>query len=53
MANLTRQDAVEFLQVAPRAGVVTETVRYPLERANEALDDLRRGRLQGAAVLIP
>ena len=53
VANLTRRDAVEFLQVAPRAGVVTETVRYPLERANEALDDLRRGRLQGAAVLIP
>ena len=53
VANLTRRDAVEFLQVAPRAGVVTETVRYPLEQANEALDDLRRGRLQGAAVLIP
>jgi propanol-preferring alcohol dehydrogenase len=53
VANLTRQDAVDFLAVAPRAGVRTETVRYPLERANDALSDLREGRLQGAAVLIP
>ena len=53
VANLTRQDAVDFLAVAPRAGVTTATVRYPLERANEALDDLREGRLQGAAVLCP
>ena len=53
VANLTRADAREFLAVAPRAGVRTEIVRYPLERANEALADLREGRLQGAAVLIP
>jgi propanol-preferring alcohol dehydrogenase len=53
VANLTRQDAVDFLAVAPRAGVTTATVRYPLERANDALDDLREGRLQGAAVLCP
>jgi propanol-preferring alcohol dehydrogenase len=53
VANLTRQDAHEFLDVAPRAGVKTETTRYPLEKANEALADLRAGRLQGAAVLIP
>ncbi len=53
VANLTRHDAVEFLSVAPQAGVRTTTTVYPLERANEALDDLRSGRLQGAAVLVP
>jgi propanol-preferring alcohol dehydrogenase len=53
VANLTRADAHEFLAVAPQAGVKTEVVRYPLARANEALADLRSGRLQGAAVLIP
>jgi propanol-preferring alcohol dehydrogenase len=53
VANLTRADACEFLAVAPQAGVRTEIVRYPLARANEALADLRDGRLQGAAVLIP
>jgi propanol-preferring alcohol dehydrogenase len=53
VANLTREDAREFLAVAPQAGVTTEVTRYPLERANEALSDLREGRLQGAAVLVP
>ena len=53
VANLTREDAHEFLKVAPRAGVKTEVTRYPLAQANEALADLREGRLQGAAVLIP
>ncbi|PZU82673.1 MAG: alcohol dehydrogenase [Shinella sp.] len=53
VANLTRADAVEFLDLAPRAGVKTTTTVYPLERANEALDDLRAGRFQGAAVLVP
>jgi propanol-preferring alcohol dehydrogenase len=53
VANLTRADAHEFLAVAPQAGVKTEITRYPLDRANEALSDLREGRLQGAAVLIP
>ncbi len=53
VANLTRADAREFLAVAPQAGVQTETVPYPLARANEALADLREGRLQGAAVLVP
>lgn len=53
VANLTRRDAVEFLDLAPRAGVQTTTTVYALEKANEALDDLRRGRLQGAAVLVP
>lgn len=53
VANLTRSDAHEFLQLAPKAGVHCEVTRYPLARANEALSDLRDGRLQGAAVLIP
>ncbi|MCM2398470.1 zinc-dependent alcohol dehydrogenase family protein [Rhizobium sp. S95] len=53
VANLTRADAVEFLDLAPHAGVKTITTVYPLERANEALDDLRAGRFQGAAVLVP
>jgi propanol-preferring alcohol dehydrogenase len=53
VANLTRQDAVEFLDLAPRAKVRTTTTVYPLERANEALADLRAGRFQGAAVLVP
>jgi len=53
VANLTRDDAREFLALAPKAGIRTEVVRYPLERANEALADLREGRLTGAAVLIP
>jgi propanol-preferring alcohol dehydrogenase len=53
VANLTRADAREFLAIAPMSGLKTETVRYPLEKANEALADLREGRLQGAAVLCP
>ena len=53
VANLTRDDAHAFLALAPDAGVTCEVTRYPLERANEALADLREGRLQGAAVLIP
>ena len=53
VANLTRADAIEFLEIAPRAGVKTTTTIYPLERANEALADLKAGRLQGAAVLVP
>ncbi len=53
VANLTRSDAHEFLDIAPKAGVRTEVTRYPLDKANEALSDLREGRLQGAAVLIP
>jgi alcohol dehydrogenase, propanol-preferring len=52
VANLTRQDAAGFLSVAPKAGIKTETVRYPLERTNEALADLT-GKLRGAAVLVP
>src|SRR5205814_1308881 len=53
VANLTRQDAHEFLEMAPRAGLKSEITRYPLAKANEALSDLRGGRLQGAAVLVP
>jgi alcohol dehydrogenase, propanol-preferring len=53
VANLTRADAREFLSVAAQAGVRTQVTRYPLESANEALADLREGRLQGAAALIP
>jgi propanol-preferring alcohol dehydrogenase len=52
VANLTRRDAEAFLEIAPRVPVRTHTVSYPLERANEALDDLRHGRLSGAAVLL-
>jgi propanol-preferring alcohol dehydrogenase len=53
VANLTRADAREFLDIVPRAGVKTEVTRYPLDAANDALSDLREGRLQGAAVLVP
>ena len=53
VANLTREDAREFLAIAPKAGVKTTVTRYPLTEANTALTDLRQGRIQGAAVLIP
>jgi alcohol dehydrogenase, propanol-preferring len=53
VANLTRADAREFLGAAPQAGVRTQVTRYPLEQANAALADLRAGRLEGAAVLVP
>jgi propanol-preferring alcohol dehydrogenase len=53
VANLTRSDGAEFFDIVPQAGIVTETVAYPLARANDALSDLRTGRLQGAAVLVP
>ncbi len=51
VANLTRRDALQFLEIAPKVAIQTRTVTYPLERANEALSDLRHGRLTGAAVL--
>ena len=51
VANLTRRDGEEFLKLAPKVPVRTRTLPYPLEQANQALDDLRAGRLQGAAVL--
>jgi propanol-preferring alcohol dehydrogenase len=53
VANLTRADAREFLGVVAQVGVKTQVTRYPLEQANEALADLRAGRLEGAAVLVP
>ena len=52
VANLTRRDAREFLALANEIPLRTQIQEYPLERANEALDDLRRGRVSGAAVLI-
>jgi len=51
VANLTRRDGDEFLALAPQVPVRTEARPYPLEAANEALADLRAGRLRGAAVL--
>jgi alcohol dehydrogenase, propanol-preferring len=53
VANLTRRDGEEFLELAPRVPVRTQVSEYRLEAANEALDDLRSGRLVGSAVLIP
>jgi propanol-preferring alcohol dehydrogenase len=53
VANLTRRDAEEFLALAPKAGISTATVTYPLADASQALADLRNGALQGAAVLVP
>jgi alcohol dehydrogenase, propanol-preferring len=53
VANLTRQDGIDFLRLAAKIGIVTETTRYPLAQANEALSDLRAGRFDGAAVLVP
>ncbi|APE32424.1 alcohol dehydrogenase [Halomonas aestuarii] len=53
VANLTRRDGEEFLALAPEVPIRTETRAYPLEQANQALEDLRQGRLSGAAVLIP
>ena len=53
VANLTRRDAEEFLGIAPQVPVQTRAIVYPLDGANEALDDLRSGRIEGAAVLVP
>ena len=53
VANLTRRDAEEFFALVPKAGIVTTTTPYPLAEANQALADLRDGRLEGAAVLVP
>jgi alcohol dehydrogenase, propanol-preferring len=53
VANLTRADAREFLAIAPQAGIKVKVTRYPLAEANAALADLRGGRFEGAAVLIP
>ena len=53
VANLTRHDGIEFLRQAPEIGIVTHTTTYPLKNANQALADLRAGRFDGAAVLVP
>jgi propanol-preferring alcohol dehydrogenase len=52
VANLTRRDGEEFMALAPQVPVRTEVAEYPLGRANLALDDLRGGRVRGAAVLV-
>ena len=52
VANLTRRDGTEFFELAPKVPVRTTVQRYPLERANEAMDDLCEGRIEGAAVLV-
>jgi propanol-preferring alcohol dehydrogenase len=51
VANLTRKDAAEFMEIAPKVPVHTTTQPFALEQANEALSQLRSGKLQGAAVL--
>jgi propanol-preferring alcohol dehydrogenase len=53
VANLTRRDGDEFFRQVEHGEVATTVVRYPLESANEALADLRAGRIDGAAVLAP
>src|SRR5438552_18695398 len=53
VANLTRRDGEDFFTIVPKVGIKTETTAYPLARANEALADLRAGRVHGAAVLVP
>jgi propanol-preferring alcohol dehydrogenase len=53
VANLTRQDAREFLRIAGDLPLAVKTTTYPLEGANGALSDLREGRITGAAVLVP
>lgn len=52
IANLTRRDGETFLALAPRAGIKTEVEIFPLSAANEALENLRAGRVRGAAVLV-
>jgi propanol-preferring alcohol dehydrogenase len=53
VANLTRQDGIEFLSLVPKMGIVVKTTTYPLQQASQALEDLRAGRFDGAAVLVP
>ncbi|GBR01210.1 zinc-dependent alcohol dehydrogenase family protein [Gluconobacter cerinus] len=53
VANLTRQDGLDFLKLAPEMGIKVTNTPYALKEANQALDDLRHGRFEGAAVLIP
>ncbi|MCB1055853.1 MAG: alcohol dehydrogenase, partial [Acidobacteria bacterium] len=53
VANLTRRDGAELLELAPRVPIRTSVTTYPLAEAQRALADLRSGRLEGAAVLVP
>jgi propanol-preferring alcohol dehydrogenase len=53
VANLKREDGIDFLGKAANFGIVTKTTVYPLIQANQALADLRAGRFDGAAVLVP
>lgn len=53
VANLTRQDGIDFLRLAARTPIHVRTTTYPLKNANEALADLRAGRFDGAAVPVP
>jgi propanol-preferring alcohol dehydrogenase len=53
VANLTRQDGLELIKLAPEVGIVTTTRAYPLADANRALADLRAGAFDGAAVIVP
>jgi alcohol dehydrogenase, propanol-preferring len=52
VANLTRQDGLDFLELAPKVPVKSEVTTYSLDRLNDALDDLRNGRFTGAAVVV-
>ena len=52
VANLTRQDGIDFLRLVPQIGIVTQTTSFPLQQANQALADLRAGKFNGAAVLV-
>ncbi len=53
VANLTHQDGLDFLKIAPQAGVRTQTTPFPLDQANDVLTSLRTGQILGAAVLRP
>jgi len=53
VANLTRKDGLDFLQLAPTIDIKVTTKQYPLRQANQALEDLRGGQFEGAAVLTP
>jgi alcohol dehydrogenase, propanol-preferring len=53
VANLTRRDGEEFIALAPKVPVRTTITKYPLEQAESALADLRAGRFEGTAVIVP
>ena len=53
VANLTRDDGVQFLALAPKVPIETQIQRFPLEQANAALQAVRSGQVNGSAVLTP